>query len=103
MTRMDLSAPLNQRSLFLPLDGRTLLKTMRSVSSRIVSPGTYNHFLLERGLVRCLDQCQFDKNCNSISIFISTGGVPLTKSNCFWPILVTVIKPRIEKTLTIGI
>jgi hypothetical protein len=44
MTRMDLSAPLNQRSLFLPLDSRTLLKTMRSVSSRIVPPGTYNHF-----------------------------------------------------------
>lgn len=65
---------------FLPLDCRTLLKSMRKVITKEVVPGRYYHFGIAKGLTTLLDKLKFPINVDSIEIYLSLDGMPLTKS-----------------------
>ena len=71
----------------LPKDGRTLLKTPRSVQSEEKCGGTYCYFGLESGILKMLSANIFEDNM--INLHINIDGVPLSKSGVkqLWPIL----------------
>lgn len=70
-----------------PTDGRTLLKSPRSVSMCEVKPGLYSHIGLSFNLRQLIQsvKCQI----NSIVLHIHVDGLPLFESSSgeFWPIL----------------
>lgn len=73
----------------LPLDPRTLLKTPRRTETKIISPGEYHHFGLEKVVNYLLQQKQQNTKCE---ICVNIDGVPLSKSSGsqFYPILVSL-------------
>ena len=89
---------------FLPLDGRTLKKTMRVVSTKEVSPGQYYHFGISEGIkknIKSLDSIA----SNDIGIVMNVDGIPLTKStnHQFWPITARILEPIPTKPFVVGI
>lgn len=73
---------------FLPLDSRTLLKTLRNVITKEVHPGKYYHFGILNGLQSHLDALRLTNLPEELKIFGSLDGLPLAKSTShqFWPI-----------------
>lgn len=71
----------------LSVDARSLLKTPRKQDIRIVEPGTYYHFGLQKSMLHILTSMK--NNIDSIKIAINVDGLPLSKSSQqqFWPIL----------------
>ncbi len=90
---------------FLPLDCRTLLKTMRLVSVTDVSPRKYFHFGIAVGVKRALLSLDMQTVPDVTSLWINVDGLPLTKStnNQFWPVLGKLTDPQIAPPFTIGI
>ena len=88
---------------FLPKDSRTLLKTMRFVSTRDVLPGKYYHFGIQSGCLKALSA--MESTSDNVTVFVNVDGVPLTKStnNQFWPIVGRIVKPVCSSPFTIGI
>lgn len=74
---------------FLPKDYRTLLKTVRKVVSVSISPGSYVHFGVANGIMRCLHTVKLSHVLTHCKLKVSIDGIPLTKStnSQFWPIL----------------
>jgi hypothetical protein len=64
---------------FLPLDGRTLKKTMRVVSTKEVKPGHYYHFGIQDGIKKNIVNLNTVAS-NDIGIIMNVDGIPLTKS-----------------------
>lgn len=88
----------------LPKDPRTLLITPKVTNIRIVSPGEYFHYGLERGLtdqLRSIGTCNFSSN---ISINVHIDGLPISKSSKrqLYPILAEVF-PKIARPFVIGV
>ncbi|XP_036151365.1 uncharacterized protein LOC114255611 isoform X1 [Monomorium pharaonis] len=83
---------LRQHSCFstLCVDPRSLLKTPRTQTIRVVEPGIYHHF----GLLNCLsDALTLQTDIDCVRICINVDGLPLSKSSQqqFWPILGSII------------
>ena len=79
---------------FLPLDCRTLLKSMRKVITKEVVPGRYYHFGLANGLQTLLDKLKFSVDLEGVEIYLSLDGVPLTKNakTKFIPITASLVE-----------
>ena len=90
---------------FLPLDARTLLKTMRYVRTKEISPGLYYHFGICEGMRRTLLFQKSMESFSKIGIIVNIDGIPLTKStnNMFWPITGRVLEPVNGPPFIIGI
>ena len=71
----------------LPKDGRTLLKTPRSVQQEEKCGGAYSYFGLESGILKMLSANVLEDD--KINLHINIDGVPLSKSGVkqLWPIL----------------
>ena len=71
----------------LPSDYRTLLKSIKKVETKPMSPGKYYHFGLLRGLLKICEN--IIEAPGIISLFVNYDGVPMTKSSnvSLWPIL----------------
>lgn len=85
----------------LPIDCRTILNTPinKSKENRIVSPGVYHHFGLEKGI-----KLYAPSNVQDIQIVIGIDGLPISKSSSsqFWPILASIlVKPPLKKSVFI--
>jgi len=93
---------------FLPLDSRTLLKTLRVVETNNMHPGKYHHRGLAYGLKVTLDTHPdaWAIIPDKLLVFINTDGLPLTKSTShqFWPILCVFFDAvRTKYTFEVGI
>ncbi len=89
---------------FLPLDSRTLLKTMRNKPNvRVVPPGQYAHFGLVNVLLSLLSYHKVDNTVTKITIVFHVDGIPIAKSSGsqFWPILCSIY--GYDKVIIIGI
>ncbi|XP_045033001.1 uncharacterized protein LOC116934715 [Daphnia magna] len=92
--------------LNLPIDSRTLLKTMRSKPNlRSVMPGQYAHFGLAKGLLTLFSYHKIDSAVTKIQIIIHVDGIPISKSSGsqFWPILCSIHGYKESKVVIIGI
>jgi hypothetical protein len=89
---------------FLPLDGRTLKKTMRVVSTKEVKPGHYYHFGIQDGIKKNIVNLDTVAS-NDIGIVMNVDGIPLTKStnHQFWPITARILEPIPTKPFVVGI
>lgn len=65
----------------LPLDSRTLLNTPRSITTKIVEPGSYFHFGLQKCIENLLCKHSSIETLNRVEIFINIDGLPLSKSS----------------------
>ena len=74
---------------FLPRDYRSLLKTVRKVVSVSIKPGSYVHFGVGNGIIRCLRTVQLGDLPTHGKLKVSIDGIPLAKStnSQFWPVL----------------
>lgn len=94
---------------YLPLDSRTLLKTMRTKPIlRSVFPGQYAHFGFVKGLLALLSAHNIDSAAAAapnIRIIIHVDGIPISKSSGsqFWPILCTIYGAKKSIVVIIGI
>lgn len=84
----------------LPKDARTLVHTPRKICTKIVEPGHYYHFGLEKCIVNLLQQCDFSKlDCTEfIELLINVDGLPISENppRETYPILCClVINPKI--------
>ncbi|KAF0691358.1 Triosephosphate isomerase, partial [Aphis craccivora] len=74
----------------LPIDCHTILNTPnnKSKENRIVSPGVYHHFGLEKGI-----KLYAPSNEQVIQIAKGVDGLPISKSSSsqFWPILASIL------------
>ena len=75
---------------FLPRDYKSLLKTVRKVVSVSIKPGSYVHFGVGNGIIRCLRTVQLGDLPTHGKLKVSIDGIPLAKStnSQFWPFLV---------------
>ena len=75
------------KDLGLPTDTRTLLKTPRSISKKIVPGGQYYHFGIRKSVINHLSFIK--PQSHAILLNVNVDGVPLYNSNAsaFWPIL----------------
>lgn len=85
----------------LPIYCRTILNTPinKSKENRIVSPGVYHHFGLEKGI-----KLYASSNLQYIQSAIGIDGLPLSKSSSsqFWPILASIlVKPPLQRSVFI--
>jgi len=85
----------------LSVDVRSLLKTPRKQDIRVVEPGIYYHFGLQKSMLNILTSMK--NNIDSIKIAINVDGLPLSKSSQqqFWPILGSIFP--YNNVFTIGI
>jgi hypothetical protein len=86
----------------LPCDSRTLLKTPRQTVTKVVSPGKYCHFGLEKSLQTILaDENSFP---NKLELFLNFDGLPISKSSGsqLWPILCYISNHPIKEVFAIG-
>jgi hypothetical protein len=75
---------------FLPKDGRTLLRTRRSVIIDSRASGSYYHFGLLTNVLSALDKMRcFLPDGSTVNIQLNIDGLPLFKSSSlqFWPVL----------------
>jgi len=72
-----------------PKDCRTLLQSMRKVTTKEVHPGRYFHFGLLNGVMKSIRDLNGRKNISKIKIYVNWDGIPMAKSSgtCFWPLL----------------
>ncbi|CAG9768513.1 unnamed protein product [Ceutorhynchus assimilis] len=79
----------------LPLDARSLLHTPRNLEYKIVFPGQYFHFGLEK-CIKNLFCCIKNKPIDKIEIYVNIDGLPLSKSSGsqFYPILCSLVQNR---------
>lgn len=92
--------------LNLPIDSRTLLKTMRSKPSLSnVFPGQYAHFGLAKGLLTLLSYHNIDSTVTKVRFIVHVDGIPISKSSGsqFWPILCSIHGYEEIKVVIIGI
>ncbi|XP_029155626.1 uncharacterized protein LOC114928541 [Nylanderia fulva] len=85
----------------LSLDPRSLLQTPRKNEMRVVLPGTYYHFGLQKSVLNLLTSIK--SNIDSVKIAINIDGLPLSRSSqqqC-WPILGSILP--YNNVFTIGI
>ncbi len=84
----DLLDILRKQGNRLPKDGRTLLRTPRSVNCEEKCGGLYSYFGLESGIVKLLAASP-NLSQNQIKLDINVDGIPLSKSGKkqMWPIL----------------
>jgi len=77
------------------LDSRTLLKTPTFTRTRVVKPGRYCHFGIEKGIVACLEK-GITGFRNKIEVQFNIDGVPLHHSTNkqFWAILGSVVQAK---------
>jgi hypothetical protein len=90
---------------FLPLDVRTLLKSMRTVSTKNIHPGQYHYFGIVNGVKKSLSICKLSSLPDQIGVFVNVDGIPLTEStkHVFWPIVAKIAHPFQGRPFTIGI
>lgn len=80
-----------------PLDARTLLQTPRKIRTKILEPGHYYHFGLEKAVQSLLKQYHSAGNSlDRVDVNINVDGLPLTKSSSsqVYPILCTLVENR---------
>src|SRR6202000_2485635 len=72
----------------LPADARTLLKTPRCINSKLLSPGSYVHLGLRKGIITTLGRTTDLASITKVQVLISVDGIPVSKSSKseFWPI-----------------
>lgn len=91
---------------YLPLDSRTLLKSVRSrIQLQIVPPGAYFHFGVAKTLTTVLALLDF-KDIPSVLEFIwNIDGIPLSKSsgNSFWPIVGKLYNIESAELIVVGV
>lgn len=79
----------------LPKDARTIIHTPRKINTKIVEPGHYYHFGLEKCINNLLQRCDKSvlENLKTIDVLINIDGLPLTEnpSTEAYPILCTLI------------
>jgi len=81
---------------FLPLDSKTLLKSMRKVVTVEVPPGRYYHFGIKHRLSLILDRLASVVPIQEVAIYFSFDGLPLTKSTKkkFIPITAMLVRKK---------
>lgn len=91
---------------YLPLDSRTLLKSLRSrIQCRVVEPGSYFNFGIASTLAVVLALLN-SKNIQNVLQFIwSIDGLPLVKGsgNSFWPILGKLYNVEYAELIVVGV
>ena len=90
---------------FLPLDVRTLLKSMRTVTTKDVIPGQYHHFGIINGVKKSLSLSKLSVPPKEVGIFVNVDGIPLTEStkNFFWLIAAKIADLLKGRPFTVGI
>lgn len=85
----SLLTTLRQYHSNLPKDSRTLLHTVRSVSTQNLAGGSYYHIGLKNGVISILDNIPNSSYLQDLSVKINIDGLPLFKSSNIqlWPIL----------------
>lgn len=74
----------------LPLDGRTLLGTLRRTETSVMRDGTYHHFGLKRALNGILEEIKANgEEARDIKLIINIDGLPISKcgTDTVWMIM----------------
>lgn len=89
----------------LPKTARTLLKTPRTVRTRVVAPGSYSHIGILKGIKEFLSAKLVETIPDVIDVFIGADGLPIAKSSGveFWPILGMITLTGVPYVFTIGL
>lgn len=90
----------------LPKSCRTLLKTIRRISLKVIGPGHYYHYGVEKGILLILQKMQVKRIPDKrLKLLINVDGVPIAKSSGsqFWPILGRLSGFPYSKPFLIGI
>ena len=104
---------------------KTLLKSMRTVTTKDVIPGQYHHFGIINGVKKSLSLSKLSvppkegylsmlmvshlqkvrKTYSGQSLLVNVDGIPLTEitKNVFWPIAAKIADPFIGRPFTVGI
>lgn len=80
----------------LPNNARSLLHTPRQINTKIVNPGRYYHFGLDKCIHRLLKSYNSVNSLHTIEVFINIDGLPLSKSSSsqVYPILCCLVQCR---------
>jgi len=99
-----------RKNLFLkhfPKDCRTLLQSMRKVTTKEVHPGRYFHFGLLNGVMKSIRDLKAEtrKNLSKIKIYVNWYGIPMAKSSgtCFLPCLGKLVDFKESEPFVIGL
>ena len=91
---------------FLPNDIRSLIKSMRKVETKVMSPGNYYHFGLKACLQHILTlRAKRGPLPSSVSIATNVDGSPCTNSSAseFWPISCKILHLEYSQPFLVGI
>ncbi|EEC19931.1 hypothetical protein IscW_ISCW024876, partial [Ixodes scapularis] len=80
----------------LPIDARTLLKTLRTTEVAQMGSGLYHYFGVAAGLMAEASGGLLPSGCSTLSVSINVDGHPISRSSRkqFWPVLVLVKESR---------
>lgn len=82
----------------LPLDARTLLKTPRNTLTRLMDPGEFYYFGLEKQIIKLLQKQYeaFSKPIISCELLVNVDGLPISKSSGsqLYPILISLFSSK---------
>ncbi|CAN8026464.1 unnamed protein product [Ixodes persulcatus] len=80
----------------LPVDGRTLLKTLRTTEVAQMGSGLYHYFGVAAGLMAEASAGLLPSECSTLALSINVDGLPISRSSRkqFWPVLVLVKESR---------
>ncbi|XP_045029453.1 uncharacterized protein LOC123472249 [Daphnia magna] len=91
---------------YLPLDSRTLLKSLRSrIQCRVVEPGSYFNFGIALTLAVVLALLNSKDIPNVLQFIWNIDGLPLVKSsgNSFWPIVGKLYNVEYAELIVVGV
>ena len=88
-----------------PKDARSLLGSMRTVSTCDMLPGRYFHFGLTDSVNRSLRFVNIPQGECLLKLQVNIDGLPLSRSSniSFWPILGRVVSPVLSNVFVIGL
>lgn len=89
----------------LPKDSRTLLHTQRSYLIEDIAGGKYHHFGIANGINAHLQQYDYLRVVDELSLQLNIDGLPLFKSSSesFWPILAIIRQEDKPEPFVIGL
>lgn len=89
----------------LPMDARTLLRTVQKLDVVPMPPGQYYHFGIENGILCSLKECSDIARLGTLELAIGVDGLPIAKSSstCFWPILCCIKNAQSRPIFPAGI
>lgn len=91
---------------YLPLDSRTLLKSLRSrIQCRVVQPGSFLNFGIASTLAVVLALLNSKDIPNVLQFIWNIDGLPLVKSsgNSFWPIVGKLYDVEYAELIVVGV